>query len=532
MTYNSDIRIDRLEKRLIQQVPVLSEKEDPEHRARIARCRVDVNAFMEYCFTDEESGQRFVQGGIHRQWHAHADTYRRALIEAPREHGKTDQMCIGRIIWKLGVNPQGRHKVVCQDDDTAMKRLDSIKGHIQRNKRLREVFPALRPHPNVNIWSRHAIVVDRKGFDKDPSVEAGGVLSTGTGARADETTFDDVCDFRNTLQQPGLRDVVREAVNNVWLNQLTKRGRALYIYTPWHQDDCSAKLKQSRSWSLLSMPISDDMVPVWEAQWPTKRLQERREEIGERAFARGFRLVAVADEDILFRSIDRCIRSDLTYGAIDPLWPRFMGVDLGHSKRKAFSGVRGFGAPQKPYSVVFTTAVDPGGRRWPVEIRRGHWSGPDTAGEIIEAYKAHRPELVLIENNAYQNTILDWIKLVHGDASMPLGSFTTGTQKADESIGLPGLAAEFDAGAWVIPTNGVTVEDDDSKQIGNLWAWIKEMKAYPVGALSDTVMACWFAREATRERMGLSRLFDPEKIRRGIELSRQRYAEETEREEA
>ena len=31
-----------------------------------------------------------------------------------------------------------------------------------------------------------------------------------------------------------------------------------------------------------------------------------------------------------------------------------------------------------------------------------------------------------------------------------------------------------------------------------LCAWLNEMKDYPVGKFTDSVMACWFAREAAR----------------------------------
>jgi hypothetical protein len=103
----------------------------------------------------------------------------------------------------------------------------------------------------------------------------------------------------------------------------------------------------------------------------------------------------------------------------------------------------------------------------------------------------------MVESNAYQGTLLDWIRLVSQDRSIPLKAFTTGTNKADEQIGLPGLAAEFDNGAWVIPTDGLDLEELESS-----WkAWILEMRTYPVAPLSDTVMACWFAREASRGRV-------------------------------
>ncbi|MBU2118731.1 MAG: hypothetical protein KJ954_14180, partial [Alphaproteobacteria bacterium] len=121
-------------------------------------------------------------------------------------------------------------------------------------------------------------------------------------------------------------------------------------------------------------------------------------------------------------------------------------------------------------------------------------------------HEANRPEAILIENNAYQDTLIDWIKLESGDLSMPMQPFTTGANKADELVGLPGLAAEFENQIWVIPTDGL--EEDEleeawsaERQAPSWWAWFAEMRGYPAAALMDTVMACWFAREAVRRRL-------------------------------
>ncbi len=472
----------------------------------VAQAREDVNAFIEYTQTDEQTGQRFLQADIHRAWHAHIDQHTRALIIAPREHGKTDQLAIGRVLWELGKNPQLRIKIVCQDDDHAAQRLVAIEGQIERNPRVRQVFPGLRKHPSLDNWSKHTATVDRRGEDKDPSVEALGVLSAGTGGRADLIIFDDVVDLRNAIQLPALREAVKTSINNVWLNLLTKNGRAVYVATPWHEDDATHEMEKKATWVCLKQPIPESLEPIWWEQWPRTRLIERQEEIGPRAFARGFFLRALSDEDTPFRNITACIRPDLSRLHIKDHWPRFTGVDLGHSKRK--DQVRG---SEKPYTIIFTIATDERHKRWPMDVRRGHWSGPETAAQVVDVYQTHSPEVILFENNAYQDTFSDWCRLASVDSTIPLQPFTTGAQKADEQIGLPGLAAEFDALNWIVPTDGIGI-DDTARQIGPLWAWIAEMKSYPVGALSDTVMACWFAREASRPRFAVRLPFDRDKV--------------------
>jgi len=458
-------------------------------------CRACPNSFIEHVFTDPRTKRPFRQADIHRQWHAHIDAHPRALILAPREHGKTDQLAVGRVLWALGRDPDVRVKLVCEDDGTARKRLVAIRAHIERNERLHQVFPNLRKHPDLEDWGRIQFTVARRSMDKEPSVEAAGVMSSAVGGRADLLVFDDVVDLRNSIAQPSLREVVKETFYNVWLNLLVQDGRALYVATPWHADDLTAELRKSSGWGVLEHPIDESFTPVWPEAWSTERLEQRSREIGSLAFARGFRLVPMADEDAMFRTIADCLRPDLSLDDVDARWPRFTGVDLGHSKRKS-QGRGRYSRKEKPYTVIFTLAVDPDGRRWPVEIRRGHWSGPDTARQVLDVHAEHHPLVIMIESNAYQATVLDWIRLVSPDASIPLKPFVTGAQKADEQLGLPGLQAEFESGAWIIPTDGLDVEELESS-----WrAWVHEMRSYPVAPLSDTVMACWFAQAGAKGR--------------------------------
>lgn len=466
-----------------------------------AKARDDFNAFMEYCFIDTTTLMPVKQGGVHKEWDAHISKTDRALIIAPREHGKTEQIAIGRVLWELGRAPNLRVKIVCQDDGTAIKRLSAVKLHIIANPLLHDVFPSLRPSRLVDNWAKQSMTVEREGQDKDPSCEALGVLSTGTGGRVDLFIFDDVVDFRNAIAQPALRPMIIETFENVWINLMAKGSRAIYIATPWHQDDLTANLENSGNWSVLKMPIPLEIKSIWPEQWSVERLERRKREIGNRAFNRGFHLISQTDEDKEFPSFDECIRPEYELADIPGDWKRVAGVDLGHSKRKRALRRGHSEGKVKPRTVIFVVAIDPDtNHRWPCEIRMGHWSGPVTAEYILEVNAWHDPDTWIVENNAYQETLGDWVQeKIKNDprwkgTSIRWHSFTTGRNKADEEVGLPALAAEFDNHAWVIPTNGGTIE-----QMGANWAvWALEMRNYGITDLSDSVMACWFAKEGCR----------------------------------
>lgn len=71
--------------------------------------------------------------------------------------------------------------------------------------------------------------------------------------------------------------------------------------TPWHADDLNARLKRNTAFALFRQAVGPDLEPVWPEKWPRERLLARRAEIGAASFARGYRLVPIADEDTPIR---------------------------------------------------------------------------------------------------------------------------------------------------------------------------------------------------------------------------------------
>lgn len=59
----------------------------------------DVNEFIEHCFTDSR-GTRIKQAGLHRDLQAFLTEHPKALVELPRDHGKSFQVCC-RILFLL-----------------------------------------------------------------------------------------------------------------------------------------------------------------------------------------------------------------------------------------------------------------------------------------------------------------------------------------------------------------------------------------------------------------------------------------------
>lgn len=450
---------------------------------QIRRAREDVNAFIEYVFEVE-------QAAIHREWHDLIDdpSSTRTMIIAPRNHGKTTQIS-GRCLWTVGRNRNLRVKYVMGVDDKAKDIVDNIGDIIENSERLHRVFPEMRPG-NKKSWTKSKLFIDREKRMPDATFEADGILSSAVSGRADLIVFDDIVTPRNAILNPSLQEHVKYQYANAWLPTLEDFAPILYVATPWTDTDKTSEIiKSDTGWKKWFRPAIVNGQPIWPEKWSIDALNEKKKEVGERAFEQQYMLkVATAGERVFEREgIEGCLRSDLYPGeGVDNDWPRYIGVDLARTS--------GGGN----YTVFFKIAVDEQKRRWVVAIERMQIRAADIAKRLVQFYYAesHKniyPKVVLVENNAFQQIIIE--QLTEEDASIPVQGHYTGAKKHDLNMGVPSLATQIDNRGWVIPFAG---DHSDAFHDCPICAWIDEMLAYPVGEHSDTVMAQWLADAAAK----------------------------------
>lgn len=212
-------------------------------------------------------------------------------------------------------------------------------------------------------------------------------------------------------------------------------------------------------------------------------LKQRRVD-SPKTFQLGYQNKALVDGDLTYPSFDLCctktnsiVPSSLVQNAG---WRFYVGVDLAGKKR--------------PGNVIFTLAVDPTRDvRVPVDIRRGAWTSDQTARQIVEVYRKFSPDVIMVENNGYQQSLIDWMRVLPGVPSLPIYAHTTGANKINPEIGIISLQVEFDGRMWEIylPDHGIVCDC--------AWCvWAEEMRGHPAATSTDCVMACWFAREGIR----------------------------------
>ncbi len=228
-------------------------------------------------------------------------------------------------------------------------------------------------------------------------------------------------------------------------------------------------------------------VSLWEAKWHEKALRKRCSEISIRSFDKGYRQKPISDMEFMFPSFISCIK----YGvSIEMVAPRdkllfvSTGIDLSSRKRQG--------------NVIVTIGVREDFKRVPLDIRLGNWTSPQTAYQLAQVYANFRPHVIMVENNAYQGSIIEWIQSLPEQYNFwnIIMAYNTGKQKWTDTIGLPSLESEFSTGSWIIP-----FQDRHLMDCTCSWCrWVGDMgiAQYFETEVSDLLMATWFSREGIR----------------------------------
>jgi phage terminase large subunit-like protein len=261
----------------------------------VEEAREEVNTFVEWCLTDP-GGEPIRQGDVHRDLQQFLSENDHALVELPRDHGKSTQVC-ARVVWELAHDPGLRIKIVCASEALAAERGRFVRELIDKNPRVRIVFPNLAA---AQPWTDTRLTVVRPESIIGPSVAATGLAAASTGSRTDLLVCDDIVDV-NAMTSRTARQRVKEHFRNNLMNQLEPDGRFWGLCTPWHKDDLNAELKRETAFPVFRRAVGEELEPVWPERWPAEALAARRTQIGAGPFARAYRLVPMTEEDTVIQ---------------------------------------------------------------------------------------------------------------------------------------------------------------------------------------------------------------------------------------
>lgn len=223
-------------------------------------------------------------------------------------------------------------------------------------------------------------------------------------------------------------------------------------------------------------------IPTWQLKHSVEELMKKA--VDEATFNRGYRMNAISPGELRFPSWKNCYERSLTAEEIRRRQlPTYIGVDLSGKKR--------------PGNSIVALALDPQTHRKGIaDVRFGAWTSPQTAQALVEVCSRVNVQFIQVENNAYQQSIIDWVQQEKGafDYWMKVEPYTSGTGTFDPMYGLPSLEVEFKNGGWLIPY--AEFEGHPTTCVCDWCHLDREFRFYPRGATSDGIMASFFARDA------------------------------------
>lgn len=407
--------------------------------------------------------------GLQREMLHHALVHREWYAEIPRGHAKTSTYAY-LVAWWLGVRPDARFKIISQNDETASATSRFIRDII-RSPAYRAVFPTVNLKPGEDTVTAWSIVSPGLGPRRDPSVQASGVFGR-TGGRADVIWFDDLCDLRNSVLQPALREQVKEAVANVWLPMLDPSAahpsRVWRSATPFHVDDLTADWRREceLDGTLLRRPCNG-LVSPWPEIFTPELLAQRRKAMGPMGYARAYELVPLSSDLLVFR----------------PEWVRYYAPDKLPTVTRTIAAIDwGYGKKAQErddpdYSVCLIGEVDFHRNLYLTDILRVREAFPVFAKQAASLLSRRGASVVLAEANGPQKGIFDSFR------DMTTQPMLAVERSSDKHLRAAGAQPFVEQGRLLFPMDGT------GKVLPNFQPVLDEMLAFPAGAHDDTVDA-------------------------------------------
>lgn len=420
----------------------------------------------------------------------------RIMLMAPRSHAKSTCFTVNYPLWRIGNDPNVRILIVSAALSQSTSFLREIKSTMEKSTNYRKVFGDLFPADMMNAekWTNTEIIVRRSATHKDPTVAVVGAGGAILSKRADLIICDDILSEENsrTVEQ---REKIREWFFTTLMPVLEPDGRIIVVGTAWNLEDLYHELMKAPGYKVRKryQAITDEAKKevLWQERWSYETLMDLKADSGSVAFNKSYMNIAISDEDAVFKR--DWIDAAKTRGMYRSLIPAFdyatwdlgrvtitMGVDLAISKKS--------GSDFTAFAVVAETKE---GLKIPLWLEEDKLSPAETRTRIIELAERYNPEIIIVENNAYQESLR--IDLAE-TTSLPIRGYTTGGEKFDQEIGINSLAVEFENGKWVLPYS-----KEDGRTIRIVDRLAEGMLQFPSGHTRDILMALWFANTGLRQ---------------------------------
>lgn len=419
-------------------------------------------------------------------------------VVAHTESGKT-QLAIAYALWRLGRDARMRIAIVSEGAKLARQVCRTIAKYIADEtfpgcRALRRVFPDLKPGGR---WGDEGYEVKRPKQITHYSFAPYGEKSSLTGPRLGLIILDDYITPKTTAT-PYMRQQNADNFDRKVQNRITARGQIINLCNAQWSDDLSARL-ESRGYTAHRMRVTKDGTPDGPLEWPERWTRARiKEKIQNNPDWRAMLFAVRRQVGDHGRFRDAAIKAALAMGK-----GRTLGLPLrSFHPESIFCIGMDFAFGGADSCAIAVIAVEPPaegeamGRRVLADIRVGKWTDGEAVEQLREVVNRYPEDRTFIrgESNAAQKWVVSNFSRQIGRMIQP---YRTGGSKWSPDVGIPALAAAFDNGMWVLPS------DQFGDATGDVAILISAMKAFDPSRAGqdhtgDALMALFFADDLAR----------------------------------
>jgi len=434
---------------------------------------------------------QFLISEHHEEWDDLIIQYKRLMVQAPRDHGKTFFFDFAYPIWKLVTQPGSCGFIFSATIDQAKRILLDIKQELESNPKLQYLIP----HKRIGArWSSTVIQCANGAI-----IYARGFGTKVRGAHPHWIVVDDGLNDETAYSEL-VRKKQIEYYYSAITNMIVPSGQIIVVGTPFHAGDLYADLSNNAEYTFRKYPAkrreNGKVHALWPDRYPLKSLEAKEREITPIRFTREFMCEPIADDMSLFPLYlfqgPLVERPMLKLGLPKEFWDKlgvtiYVGVDFALSS-----------SVKADYTVIWVMGTDLYGNRWIIDIIRGQGIPyQQQLSKMNEVGRKYEPALMFLEANQAQRIFGD--ELIR-TTDLPVKLFTTGVQKNALDKGVPSLRVLLENNKFKIPRG-----DKRSVEMTNLW--INEMRAMTfdkgkvvsVGEHDDMVMACWICDQSIKQ---------------------------------
>lgn len=420
---------------------------------------------------------------------------KRVLINVAPYHSKSTLATVQHSVYELCRDPNTRILIVSKSQKLAARFLYQIAKYLSD--------PTLYPegsnlvddwgpfHSGAESWNKEQIyIAGRNSAEKDPSVSALGVGGHIYGIRADTIKFDDIADLENQRNTDRVKEMLTWCTQEA-ASRVGRSGKLQFIGTRISAGDIYSHLADLPAFRTVRFPcIVDEEAKV--TLWPDHFAFENAVMTRDSMTAEQWQLVYQNIDTPGFGAsfspeiVEATYDADRSLGSYDSKWALVAGLDPA-----------GAGA-QAGFTAFVLLAVDlESGRRVLVDlVNAKQMKAPQLRDQIFDWADRYPLRELRVEANGLQSQLVQFNEEImarmtsRGVRVVP--HITTGHNKWDPQFGVESMATMFVNRQISLPTQDVASRN-------RIRPLVEQLLAFPMGAVTDLVMALWFADLGCRE---------------------------------